>query len=142
MNRIDLIGRLTTKPELRYTNSNIAYSRFSLAVNRPKQKDKEQETDFLDCVVWRGQAENLCNYQDKGSLIAVEGSLRKESYDDKDGNKRYNTYVLVDRIEFLGSKRENTQNNQTIAQNEPVQQESDPFSSFGEYVNIDDNFLD
>ena len=144
MNRIDLIGRLVAKPELRYTNSNIAYSRYTIAVNRPKQANKEQETDFIDCLVWRGQAENLVNYQDKGSLIAVEGSLRKESFDDKDGNKRYNTYVLTDRIEFLGSKPK--EGNRV---EQPTQQEPDPFtntvdvySTFGEQIDIDSNFLD
>ena len=144
MNKWNGIGRLTSKPELRYTNSNIGYSRFTIAINRPKQKDKEQETDFIDCVAWRGQAENLCNYQDKGNLIAVEGSLRKESYQDKDGNNRSFTSVLVDRIEFLESKK---QENKTIdtsnvdLHNYP-KEESDPFADFGEQVSIDDNFLD
>lgn len=140
MNRIDLIGRLVAKPELRYTNTNVSFSRFAIAVNRPKQKDKEQEVDFIDCTVWRGQAENLCNYQDKGSLIGVEGSLRKENYEDKDGNKKYNTYVLVDRIEFLGNKRENAQSDiQSDTQNDT---QVDPFAEFGQEVNIDDEFLD
>lgn len=138
MNRWHGIGRLTAKPELRYTGSNVGYSRFTLAVNRPKQKDKEQETDFIDCVTWRGQAENLCNYQDKGNLIAIEGSIRKDPYEDKDGNKRYNTYVLVNNIEYLQSKSSGTQSD---TQND-TQTEADPFAEFGETVNIDENFLD
>lgn len=140
MNRVDITGRLTTKPELRYTNTNISFSRFAIAVNRPKQKDKEQETDFIDCVVWRGQAENLTKYQDKGSLIAIEGSLRKENYTNKDGDKRYNTYVLVDRIEFLSSKNNSVQSEQIEETN--TQEENDPFADFGQQVSIDENWLD
>lgn len=140
MNKVNLIGRLTAKPELRYTSSNISFSRFAIAVNRPKQKDKEQETDFIDCVVWRGQAKNLTKYQDKGSLVAIEGSLRKENYTNKDGDKRYNTYVLVDRIEFLSSKNNNVQSEQIEEAN--AQEENDPFADFGQQVSIDENWLD
>lgn len=145
MNKTCLVGRLTAQPELRYTNSNIAYSRFTIAINRPKQQDKEQETDFIDCVTWRGQAENLCNYQDKGNLIAIEGSIRKDSYDDKDGNKRYNTYVQVDRIQFLQQKSERTMTNEEIdnmVKPKDFEKDEDPFSDFGDRVSIDENFLD
>lgn len=142
MNCIELIGRLTAKPELRYTTSNIAYSRFTIAVNRPRQKDKEQETDFIDCLVWRGQAENLVNYQDKGSLIAIEGSIRKDSYDDKDGNKRYNTYVQADRIEYLGTKKTSEVETESFHSQKQDYIEEDPFADFGDAVSIDDNFLD
>ncbi len=142
MNRIELVGRLTAKPELRYTNSNIPFSSFTIAVNRPKQKDKEQETDFIDCRVWRGQAENLANYQDKGSLISVEGSLRKESYQDQEGNKKYVVYVSVDRIGYLESKkaRENQDIDLHSQRNDYITE--DPFADFGDSVAIDDNFLE
>ena len=73
MNRVLLIGRLTTKPELRYTASNLPFSRFSVAVNRTfSNRDGERETDFINIVVWRKQAENVCNYLDKGSLVSVD----------------------------------------------------------------------
>ena len=140
MNRVMLIGRLTTKPELRYTSSNIAFCRFTIAINRPKREDGTQEADFIDCVVWRGQAENLTKYQDKGNLIAVEGTLRKESYEDKDGNKRYIVEVLANQIEYLQNK--NAQKNENTVQNSEEEPEEDPFSDFGESVSIDDNFLD
>lgn len=142
MNCIELIGRLTAKPELRYTTSNIAYSRFTVAVNRPKQKDKEQETDFIDCLVWRGQAENLVNYQDKGSLIAVEGSIRKDSYEDKEGNKKYNTYVQADRIEYLGTKKTSEAETESFHNQKQDYIEEDPFADFADTVSIEDNFLD
>ena len=86
MNRVMLIGRLTAKPELRYTGSNIPYSRFSIAINRTFSNNQGQrETDFINVVVWRKQAENVCNFLDKGSLVAVEGRLQTGNYDDKDG---------------------------------------------------------
>ena len=130
MNKWNGIGRLTSKPELRYTNSNIGYSRFTIAVNRPKQKEKEQETDFIDCVAWRGQAENLCNYQDKGNLIAVEGSLRKESYQDKDGNKRKGFDIVADNVHFAEPKRDSYKDSFEGRDIPPAREESEiPYSN-------------
>ena len=89
MNRVMLIGRLTAKPELRYTGSNLPFARFSVAVNRTfNNAQGQRETDFINVVVWRKQAENVCNFLNKGSLVSVEGRLQTGSYDDKDGNKR------------------------------------------------------
>ena len=99
MNRVMLIGRLTAKPELRYTASNVPFTRFSLAVNRTfSNGNGERETDFLNIIVWRKQAENVCNYLNKGSLVSVEGRIQTGSYDDKDGNKRYTTDIVADRV--------------------------------------------
>ena len=76
MNRVELIGRITRDPELRYTSSNIATTRFTLAVNRPFQgQNGEQGTDFINIVVWRKQAENVKKFVSKGSLVAVEGRI-------------------------------------------------------------------
>lgn len=137
MNCVELIGRLTARPELRYTNSNIPYSRFTIAINRSKQKDKEQGTDFIDCLVWRGQAENLTKYQDKGSLISVEGSVRKDSYEDENGTKRYSTYISVNRIQYLSTKKDIDLHNN---KNDGI--DEDPFQDFGDSVVIGDEFLD
>lgn len=126
MNRIDLIGRLTAKPELRYTNTNKAVSMFTIAVNRDKDN-----TDFLDIRVWDKQAENLCKYQDKGNLIGIDGTLRKDIYTREDGTKTSSTYVLANHIEYLSSKA-----------TQEATQENDPYAEYGESVNIDDNFLD
>lgn len=156
MNRVMLIGRLTTKPELRYTGSNIPYTRFSLAVNRQfNNQDGNREADFINIVVWRKQAEVICNYFDKGNQIAIEGRLQTGSYDDKDGNKRYTTDVVLDTFHFIESKaaRANSSSNTVDSpynyQNEPfnnptndVSVENDPFADFGDSVSIDDNFLD
>ena len=88
MNRVMLVGRLTTKPELRYTGSNLPYSRFSVAVNRTfSNAQGQREADFINIVVWRKQAENVCNFLNKGSLVSIEGRLQTGSYDDKDGNE-------------------------------------------------------
>ena len=111
MNTIFLIGRLTRRPELKYTSSNKAVCDFSIAVNRNyTNEDGKREADFINCQVWNKQAENLCKYQDKGNQIAVDGNLRVQSYDDKDGNKRYSTFVLVNNIEYLESKKNDTNN--------------------------------
>ena len=156
MNRVMLIGRLTNKPELRYTNSNLPYARFSIAVNRTYANQQGQrETDFINVVIWRKQAENVCNFLDKGSLVAVEGRLQSGSYDDKDGNKRYTLDVQADNVQFLETKSQaqartnnptpydyqNNQANDSGYQND-ISVEDDPFADFGDSVSIDDNFLD
>ena len=152
MNRVMLIGRLTAKPELRYTGSNIPYSRFSIAINRTFNNNQGQrETDFINVVVWRKQAENVCNFLDKGSLVAVEGRLQTGNYDDKDGNKRYTMDVVGDNVQFLESKgqaqnRASGMDNSFGYQPEPsyptMDIQSDPFADFGDSVSIDDNFLE
>ena len=100
MNKVLLIGRITKDLELRHTPNDKAVCDFTLAVNRDKEN-----ADFINCVVWNNQAENLCKYQGKGSLIAVFGELRVDTYE-VEGNKRYKTYVYVNNIEFLSKKEE------------------------------------
>ena len=149
MNRVELVGRLTAKPELRYTGSNVPFARFTVAVNRTfSNTNGERETDFINCITWRKQAENLCQYQDKGSLISVEGRIQTGSYDAQDGSKRYTTDVVADSIQFLGTKG-SSQNTSDVTpydyQDAPVNDvsvEEDPFADFGDSVSIDENFLD
>ena len=102
MNRVCLIGRLTTKPELRYTTSNIACTNITVAIDRTFGEEKK--ADFISVVVWRKQAENVCKYLDKGSLVSVEGRLQQNSYEDRDGNRRYKLDVVADNIQFLNTK--------------------------------------
>ena len=162
MNRVVLIGRLTAKPELRYTGSNLPYTRFSVAVNRNfTNAQGQREADFINIVVWRKQAENVCNFLNKGSLVAIEGRIQTGSYDAQDGSKRYTTEVVADSVQFLESKgqREASTSNsgntmspydyQTPSTPSPqpnftnnVSVEDDPFADFGDTVSIDDNFLD
>lgn len=137
MNKVCLIGRLTAKPELRYVSSNIAYSRFILAINRPKKEDGTQDADFISCVAWKNTADTICKYLNKGSLVGLEGRIQTGSYDREDGTKVYTTDVLVSRIHFLESKGEKRPEPE-----EPTEIERDPFADFGEQVTIDDNFLD
>ena len=149
MNRVMLIGRLTAKPELRYTASNVPFARFTLAVNRTfSNGNGERETDFLNIIIWRKQAENVCNYLNKGSLVSVEGRIQTGSYDDKDGNKRYTTDIVADSVQFLESKGQSRGGDdvtpydyQDVPSND-VSVDNDPFADFGDSVSIDDNFLD
>lgn len=141
MNRVCLIGRLTTKPELRYTGTNIPYTRFSLAVNRTfNNANGEREADFINIVAWKKQAENVVNYLDKGSQVSIEGRIQTGSFTDQNGQKRYTTDVVADNVQFLDS-RKNTQ----AAGSTPYDYQNAPkdvFEDFGENVTIDDNFLD
>lgn len=101
MNKIMLIGRLTRDPELKYLpNTGTAVSTFTLAVDRPTAKDKEQEADFIQCVAWGKTAEFVANYFKKGGLSFVEGRLQIRSYE-KDGEKKYVTEVIVSSVEKL-----------------------------------------
>ncbi len=105
INRTILVGRLTKDPELRYTSSNLAVVKFTLAVNRTfTGPSGEREADFIQCVVWRKQAENLARYVKKGSLVGVEGRIQTGSYDDKDGIRKYTTEVVCDSVQFLEPK--------------------------------------
>ncbi len=116
MNKVFLIGRLTKDPEIRYNYQNIAITRFTLAVARTKQKDREEETDFISCVCFNNQAKNFVKYQKKGNLVALFGRIRTAFYDDEKTNKRvYTTDVVADEIKYLSFKEENqTQINQNV----------------------------
>lgn len=127
MNSVNLIGRLTKKPEVRYNTNNTAICRFNIAIDRPKAKDKEEsETDYPTCVCFNNVAVNLVKYQDKGSLLAISGRLQTGSYDDKDGKKVYTTEVMVNQIQFLSSK--NSTSEQVIeTQNSPQEDTQSDF---------------
>ena len=101
MNRVVLIGRLVADPELKYTPSGKAVCNVTVAIDR---QSKDGGTDFIDVVVWNKNAENLAQYMSKGRQLAVDGSIQKRSYEDKEGKKRWVTEVLASRIEFIGSK--------------------------------------
>ncbi len=119
INRVVLVGRLTKDPELRYTPNGIASCRFTLAVNRAFKSEGEQQADFIQCVAWRKQAENLANFQRKGNLIGVEGRIQTGSYEGQDGKRVYTTDVVADSIQFLEHKNgsESAQNNSNARSN-------------------------
>ena len=100
MNNVILIGRTTREVELRYTTSQTAVARFSLAVERPV-KDGEKKADFPNIIVFGKQAENCEKYLAKGRKVAVQGRLQTGSYEDKDGKRVYTTDVIAERVEFL-----------------------------------------
>ena len=99
-NLVSLSGRLTADPELKTTQSGISNCRICIAVNRPYQKDKEQEADFINVVAWRQTAEFICKYFQKGSPITVIGSMRNNNYTDSNGVKHYAMDVQADNVGF------------------------------------------
>lgn len=129
-NKVVLCGRISNDLELRQTNNGKSYCRFNLAVNR-----MNEGTDFIPVTVWGKPAENLVSYQNKGSLILVDGSISMSNYTDKDGNNRTSFEVMTSNVQFLGSKRTNDETTVESA-------ESDPYEDFGNQIEIDDNFLD
>jgi single-strand DNA-binding protein len=98
-NRITLVGNLTRDPEIRYVGSGAAVTKFTLAVNR--RSKQQEETDYIDCVAWDKLAETCNTYLKKGMSCLVDGRLSIRSYDDKDGNKRKATEVVVNTMQML-----------------------------------------
>ena len=110
LNKIVLSGRFTTKPELKSTQSGTNVTSFSLAVQRNfKNGNGEYDTDFINCVAWRNQAEFITKFFDKGQLITVVGSLTSRRYEDAEGHKRTAFEVVVDEAMFAESKGNNQQ---------------------------------
>ncbi len=118
LNKVILIGRLGKDPEIRQIESGVKVANFSLATDetfKDKSGEKKTHTEWHNLVLWRRQAEIAESYLRKGSLIYVEGRLRSRSWDDKDGNKKYITEILVDNFKMLG-KREEQQEQVKVAQ--------------------------
>lgn len=107
MNKVFLIGRLTKSPELKTTMNGSSICSFTLAVPRKyASKGEERKTDFINCTAWRGTAEFISKYFDKGQMMAVEGRIETRSWEDNDGIRRYATDVIVEDVEFVGGKKE------------------------------------
>ena len=105
INNTTLVGRLTKNPELRYTGSGIAVVSFSLAVERNYTNAQgERETDFINCVAWRGTAETLANFSVKGSLVGITGNIQTRNYQNNEGRTVYVTEVVIDNFQMLESK--------------------------------------
>ena len=127
LNRVILIGRLTSNPELKYTGSNKPYTRICVAVNR-----FSEGTDFINVTVWNKQAENVCEYLGKGSLVMIEGSLSVNSYEDSEGNRRTSTEVMAQNVQFLDKKNNNSES----------EEEQVSLDDYNDVTTLDDNFLD
>ena len=108
MNQVQLLGRLTKDPEVRYTKSNdpMAIARYTLAVNRAFKKEGEPDADFINIVAFGKRAEFAQKYFTKGQQVAVAGRIQTGSYEDKDGVRRYTTDIIVDNQYFAGAKSE------------------------------------
>jgi single-strand DNA-binding protein len=168
INRVVLVGRLTKDPELKYTQSGIAVTRFTLAVNRTfSSQSGEREADFINCVTWRKQAENTANFLRKGSLAGIEGRIQTSSFDGQDGKRVFMTEVVADSVQFLEPRSANAersgaasyggapQNEQPYYQNQqpnqqyqqPAQQQNytrtdnDPFGAGSGPIEVSDDDL-
>lgn len=131
MNSVCLVGRLTRDPELKYTTSNIAVATFSLAVNRNfKDANGEREADFINCVIWRQQAENLANWAKKGALIGITGRIQTRSYENQQGQRVYVTEVVAENFQMLESRaaREGGNTNGNGGYNQQPQQKAPNFA--------------
>ncbi|WP_416458347.1 single-stranded DNA-binding protein [Streptococcus thermophilus] len=105
MNSVCLVGRMTKDAELKHTGNNIAVATFSLAVNRNfKDANGERETDFINCVIWRQQAENLANWAKKGALIGITGRIQTRNYENQQGQRVYVTEVVAENFQMLESR--------------------------------------
>lgn len=115
INNSVLVGRLTKDPDLRYTSSGQAVATFTLAVNRSYTNQQGQrEADFINCVVWRKQAENLANFAKKGALIGVVGRIQTRNYDNQQGQRVYVTEVVVDSFQMLEPRNTSEQRQQGL----------------------------
>ena len=107
LNNVCLVGRMTKDAELRYTPNNQAVATFSLAVNRNfKSQNGEREADFINCVIWRQQAENLANWAKKGALIGITGRIQTRNYENQQGQRVYVTEVVAENFQLLESQKE------------------------------------
>ena len=129
MNKVYLIGNLTRDPEITTTTNGISRANFTLAVQRRfMNADGERDTDFINIVVWRAQADNCHKFLKKGSKAAISGSIQTRNYDAPDGTKRYVTEIVADEVEFLSTKNsEGASKVEEVAKLQPVEDDDLPF---------------
>ncbi len=102
-----IMGRLVADPELRTTSNGISVTSFAVAVDRGfVRQGEERQADFIDIIAWRQQAEFVCKYFRKGSMIAIQGKIQTRTYEDRSGNKRKAVEIVADNVSFCGSKSE------------------------------------
>lgn len=124
INNVVLVGRLTKDPELRKTSNNTSTCTFTLACNR--RFTNNNEADFINCVAWRQNADFLCQYARKGSIVGVEGRIQTRNYEDNKGNKVYVTEVVADQVQLVNNKSTtNTTNEEPKPRYESYQQPLD-----------------
>lgn len=118
MNKVILIGRLVRDPEVRYTQDQKAVAKFTLAVDNMRKKDEEHSADFISCTAFGKSAEFAEKYLRKGTKIALEGRWQTGSYTNKEGAKVYTNDCIVERMEFVESKKDGQADAQTGAQSD------------------------
>lgn len=105
INDVVLVGRLTKRPELKFTTNGTKYSQFIVAVQRKfKNQNGEYESDFINCLMWSTVAENFIKFTNKGSLVGIEGRIQTRSYE-KDGVKKYIQEVVAENFSLLEPKK-------------------------------------
>lgn len=120
MNKVIMIGRIASDPEMKTTAGGVSRCTFRLAVARRfKNADGKHESDFFNASCWRNTAEFVCRYFSKGDAIAVEGSLQTRTYDAQDGTKRYVTEINAEHVEFVGNRE--ARQNQEQPDEQPAQ---------------------
>ena len=129
MNKFIITGRLTRNPELRYTSNNVAITELNLAIN-----NKKDDTTFLTIKVFNKTAETCNEYLKKGDLIAVEGNIKNNNYEDEAGKMHYRTDFIGNKIEFLSMKKKEEVK-------EEKQDRNSVFEEFGKSIEIEDNDL-
>lgn len=107
MNSVDLVGNISTDIEVRKTTQNISVVRFNIAINNGKdEQGNPRPADFISCQAWKNNADFLGRYASKGAKVGIHGKLKNNNYTDKQGIKRYETYVLVESIDLGFEKKE------------------------------------
>ncbi len=140
MNKVCLTGRITKNIELKYNQNNVAITSFTLAVTRKfKNQNGEYESDFINCIAYKSTAELLNKYVKKGDLLGIEGRIQTRNYEDKDGKRVYVTEVIVDSIDFLQSRKDESKQETTKTENTKQKLSDDVFSEFGSSIEITDN---
>ena len=147
MNKVFLVGRLARDPELRYSSSNLATMRCSIAVDRQFARDGEERgADFINIVAFSNRAETMSKYLTKGSQIAIDGRIQTGSYDGADGKKVYTTDVIVENFQFLDTKGSRNMDNvdmpsDDVPNDNATSDSSDPFADFGAKIEVSDSEL-
>lgn len=123
LNRTVLVGRLSKDPDLRYTPNGVAVCNFTVAVKNPFSKN--DDADFINCVTWKKQAENLANYMSKGSMVGVDGRIQTRNFEGQDGKRVFVTEVNAESIQFLDSKKNSEPKKTLESESEPQPTNSD-----------------
>ncbi|MCD9066018.1 single-stranded DNA-binding protein [Staphylococcus pasteuri] len=142
LNRVVLVGRLTKDPEFRTTPNGVSVATFTLAVNRTfTNAQGEREADFINCVTFRKQADNVNNYLSKGSLAGVDGRIQSRNYENKEGQRVFVTEVVADSVQFMDNKGSNQQNGQPQQQRGQAPTGDNPFANNNSINDINDSEL-